>query len=190
MTKLLTGSIVIAASIALSGCGINLNQPTPEVTYHLLDSQQKTMNHRLPDTRVALSKVKLADYLLLPNLVMRKEGNQLDVASYHNWAEPLDKAIKRILISNLNSINQRIGVVNKCKDCEQIEVAIDHFYPNETGDVVLAGHFVVKAGDAESVEYFSFTQPQLEAGYSQSVVVMNTLLKQLSNKINSVISTN
>ena len=115
---------VIATGVAtLSGCG--LNQPAPEMKYHLLDNQKVAMNHQLPETKVAIAKVKLSDYLLQPNLVMRVQDNQLDVANYHSWAEPLDKAVQRILIDNLNQKRSETGFVDRCQNCSQVHVFID-----------------------------------------------------------------
>ncbi len=176
---------VIATGVAtLSGCG--LNQPAPEMKYHLLDNQKVAMNHKLPVTKVAIAKVKLSDYLLQPNLVMRVQDNQLDVANYHSWAEPLDKAVQRILIDNLNQKRSETGFVDRCQNCSQVHVFIDHFYPDEAGQVSLSGRFTINNPEqSPQVEYFSFAQEQVGSGYKGSVVVMNQLLTQLSDKINS-----
>lgn len=172
--------------ILLSGCG--LNQPTPEMKYHLLDHKTKALNHRLPDDKVAIGKVVLADYLTQPNLVMRVSGNKLDLASYHHWAEPMDAAIQRILIDELNQADLTVGFVKRCRDCTQVAVFIDHFYPDQDGTVALSGRFSIEWSGQEPVtEYFSFSEEQDGEGYSESVTVMNKLLGRMVAKIKTVL---
>lgn len=186
MIKQLATSIAIASSLLLSGCGIN--QPTPEMKYHLLDHRAKALNHRLPTEKIAVNKVVLADYLTQPNLVMRVADNRLDLASYHSWAEPLDAAIQRILIDELNQAQLDFGFVERCRDCTKVNLYVDHFYPDQAGNVVLSGRFTIdKAGEAPIVEYFAFSQEQSAEGYSESVKVMNELLEQMTEKVKQVI---
>lgn len=185
MIKQLPIVATLFSSVLLGGCGIN--QPTPEMKYHLLDHDNRGLNHRLPDNKIAVNKVKLADYLMLPNLVMRVSSNKLDLAAYHSWAEPMDDAIQRILISELNQINSEHGFVKQCRNCTQFNVFIEHFYPDQEGKVVLSGHVTVEANGREPlVEYFSFSKEQAGAGYSESVKVMNNLLVELSNKLQKI----
>lgn len=186
MIKPLPIIIAAATSILLSGCG--LNQPTPEMKYHLLDHKDKALNHRLPDTKIAINKVVLADYLTQPNLVMRVSENKLDVASYHSWAEPMGDAIQRILIDELNQAELGYGFMKRCKGCAEINVFVDHFYPDQNGSVVLTGRFTFEqSGHEPVVEYFAFSEEQVGAGYSESVKVMNTLLLKLNNKISDLV---
>lgn len=174
----------LAASALLSGC--SLNQPTPDMHYHLLDSQNRSINAKLPAEQVAIDKVHLADYLRQANLVMRVAQNKLDVARYHNWAEPLDDSIRRVLLAELNSINANLGFVARCQNCQQFDLYIEHFYPDEQGQVTLSGYFVTSQGDAKrQTEYFSLTAQQSSAGYSASVEVMNQLLIKLAHKLNA-----
>ena len=187
MTKLLSVCAALVSSSLLLGC--SLNKPTPAMTYHLLDHEQTKLAQRLPEARVALSKVRLTDYLLKPNLVMRRDNNQLALANYHHWAEPLDKAVQRIIISNLNQQNQDYGIVSYCRECTQVSLHVEHFYPTEQGQVVLSGYFVIGQGqEPDVVEYFSLAGTQAGAGYAASVEVMRTLLDQLSSQISMTLN--
>lgn len=187
MNKVLSVCSALVASTLLFGC--SLNQPTPAMTHHLLDHQQQELSQALPESRIAISRVKLTDYLLQPNLVMRLANNQLNLANYHHWAEPLDKAVQRIVINNLNQKDNQYGFVNRCGDCPQVNIVVEHFYPNEQGQVMLSGYFTVsKDKQQDKVEYFSFTDEQISAGYGASVVLMRRLLDQLSEQIHRVVT--
>lgn len=182
MNKGLSFCAVLFSGLLLSSC--SLNTPTPMVNYHLLDHKNTNLGQLLPPAKVALSAVKLTDLLLQPNLVMRRDNNQLMLANYHHWAEPLDKAIQRILIANLNQHRPEQGVVSRCVGCDQLRVHIEHFYPNEQGSVVLSGYFSIEqATELKQVEYFTFSSQQTKAGYAGSVEVMRLLLDELSEKI-------
>lgn len=179
----------IAASLSMLLTGCSLNQPTPEMSYHLLDKQKYNTNTPLPNERVALDKVILSDFLLQPNLVMRVAGNKLDIASYHSWAEPLDKSIRRVLINKLNHSQQKVGVVNRCKGCGKLTLYVDHFYPEQEGKVVLSGHLIyVNEQGEETIEYYHLEGQQQGAGYSASVEVMHSLLLQLADRVAAVIN--
>lgn len=187
MNKVLSVLAPLASSVLLAGC--SLNTPTPAMTYHLLDHKEVKLEQRLPKAKVALSKVRLTDYLLQPNLVMRRDSNQLELANYHHWAEPLDKAVQRILIAKLNQQNPNYGTVNHCIDCKQLSLFIEHFYPNEQGQVVLSGYFVIGQGKAsDEVEYFRLSGSQRDAGYAASVEVMRQLLDELSSQMASALT--
>lgn len=187
MNKALITAMMASMSLLLTGC--SLNQPTPEMNYHLLDKQNDNINTSLPSKRVALEKVVLSDFLLQPNLVMRVAGNKLDIASYHSWAEPLDKSIRRVLINKLNHSQQKLGFVNRCKGCGKINLYVAHFYPEQEGKVVLSGHltYVDEQGD-ETIEYYHLEGQQQDAGYSASVEVMHDLLLQLADRVDAVLN--
>ncbi len=52
-------------------------------------------------TSVGVGPVEIPDYLNRPQLVLRKALNEIELAEFSHWAEPLDRSISRILTENL-----------------------------------------------------------------------------------------
>lgn len=68
-------------------------------SYYLLDSGEPPFNAAdLPAQSLRLADVSLPDYLDRKDIVRRRSGDtHLDVAAVHQWAEPLDKGLRRAL---------------------------------------------------------------------------------------------
>lgn len=86
----------LCLALALPALGCVKSAPT---SYYLLDSgQPPPQTGALPDKMLRLGAVGLPEYLDRRDLVLRHaESSLLEVAGLHQWAEPLDKGVHRVL---------------------------------------------------------------------------------------------
>ena len=82
----------------LTACGT-----TPNSNYYLLSSQVSGVP---ADGTLSLGvgPIEIPDYLNRNAFVYSRDNNQLHVASFERWAEPLDSGIERVLRLNLASL--------------------------------------------------------------------------------------
>lgn len=93
-SRLMLASLCLALALPALGCV--KSAPT---SYYLLDSGQPLpQTGALPDKMLRLGAVGLPEYLDRRDIVLRHaQGSRLDVAGLHQWAEPLDKGVHRVL---------------------------------------------------------------------------------------------
>ncbi len=82
----------------LAGC---INTPLPD--YYVLTPENGKVNLRgkIPGIAVGIGPITIPETLNRSNIVTPRDSNQLVVAEYHRWSEPLRDNISRILITNL-----------------------------------------------------------------------------------------
>ena len=92
----LAASAVI--TLALTACGT-----TPNSNYYLLTSEATNIP---ADSVLSLGvgPIEIPEYLNRNAFVYSRDHNQLHIASFERWAEPLDSAIERVLRLNLASL--------------------------------------------------------------------------------------
>jgi len=79
----------------LAGCG-----SSPPTNYYVLSSHDgATPSGDAPS--LGVGPVTVPEYLNRADLVTGRAGNTLEIASFDQWAEPLDDGIKRVLAINL-----------------------------------------------------------------------------------------
>lgn len=168
--------------ILISAC--STTQLAPPINYYLLDTKPASPGQKLSSNLVQIKAVELPDYLEQPQLIIRENDHRLRIANYHSWADNLGDSIRRVLLSELNSLNQDFSFTNKCDQCRALRISIDHFYPTADGQVVLSGLFesVTVQGDRQ-VEQFLLSADLKTDGFDNSVSQMRELLSRLSAKI-------
>ncbi len=94
LPRLLARSLCLVLALFALGCV--KSAPT---SYYLLDSgQPPPQTGTLPDKMLRLGAVGLPEYLDRRDMVLRHDqSSQLEVAGLHQWAEPLDKGVHRVL---------------------------------------------------------------------------------------------
>lgn len=176
----------ITLLLCLTGCTA-VTPLTPKVTYYLLDEVPLTAPQ--PPTGQAIIQVTaitVPEYLNRSNLVMRKANQEMSFANYHSWADSLPAAMQRVVVQALNQNTTNISYSRYCAtaNCPRLQIAVDHFYPTESGDVVLAGSYVFasKSGATRPVP-FVLTKALESGGYHEAVQQMRELLWALSDHI-------
>lgn len=108
--------IVLLAGVVLSmtGCGEKI-----AIRYYLLESIPPSGEQTVavtPDDRnllIGVGPVTIPEYLKRTEMVTRDSRNQLELADYHQWAEPLENSVMRVLTANLSGLlpGERITVL-------------------------------------------------------------------------------
>ena len=153
---------------------------TPSSKYYLLDADavQAEGNTKLKNVRI--DHIYLPDYLKQDKLVMKLDSHEIVFANYHMWGERFDKAITRSLTNRLNEGSDRYFYTKNCNKCKNLKVYVEHFYPNEKGEVHLAGSYEY----AGKVKVFNLEKKLDKNGYEASITSMASLIKDLSMDIN------
>jgi uncharacterized lipoprotein YmbA len=81
--------------LLLTGCG-----STPTQNFYVLSAGQgPDPSGETPS--LGVGPISVPEYLNRNTLVYRRDGNQLQIARYERWAEPLEEGIARVLRLNL-----------------------------------------------------------------------------------------
>ena len=181
MLKLLINIILL---ILISACA-STQSTTPTVKYYILDAKPRALSHSLSKQLVKVDRIILPDYLNQPNLVMRMADQQMHIAAYHSWADNLPDSLQREISRSLNDKNNGYGFVKRCQNCGSLVIAVDHFYPSDQGEVLLAGSYELSLdGKQKHRHQYFFSSVIAEDGYDESVNKMRQLVAQLVNQIN------
>ncbi|GAA6139768.1 membrane integrity-associated transporter subunit PqiC [Arenicella sp. 4NH20-0111] len=181
---------LIVLSMLLQACASSSNALT-QVSYYLLDASpvrtQETLVQANSELKpIMLGRVSLPDYLNQSKLVLKLDKQEVRLANYHNWAEPVTVAVTRILRRELNAAQSLYRVLDSCSECDKLSVDIEHFYPTSEGDVILSGVYSWRhKGRDEKPVYrdFIFTRELQVGGYREAVEQMNAVVKLLGNAI-------
>ncbi len=97
------GLVILLMPLILGGCITGKSAPTH---FYVLDSlEQADSRLQTPagrDLTVQLGPVSLAEYLNRPQIVTRTGRNRLHFAEFHQWGEPLQDGVSRVLAENLS----------------------------------------------------------------------------------------
>ncbi len=179
--------LLFVSVLGLQACA-NIDK-APQTYYYILDAvpipvQQTHSTSQNTIRQIKILPVIVPDYMNQPNLVIKLNDHQIKITNYHFWAEDLRRSIQRILISELNQRQLDISFTERCIDCAQLVVSISHFYPTESGDVILSGAVEFRAQNAQQIRTeFSFKQSLNEGGFDAAVKEMRALLSQLAQSI-------
>ena len=103
---------LFSTGLSLSACSIFPSEGRQPDYYLLLPIQpeksaKSEKNAGFPggSKTVLVGPVEIPAYLDRNEIVMRDDNNSLVISSFHLWAEPLDRAIERVLATNLNNLS-------------------------------------------------------------------------------------
>jgi len=143
---------VLAAAGALGALGSCTVLPAREdsTRYFVLSaSAPETAVASDPSFVVSVGPVRLPDYLLRPEIVRRAGENQIDPSSIDRWAEPIDRAIQRVLCLNVAAALPKSTIVAYPPPPSenvsvQVEVAFAGFEGTHTGSVRLDARWTLR----------------------------------------------
>jgi uncharacterized lipoprotein YmbA len=99
----ITGVTCSILLLAVPGCSTFTPQEDPTRYYALTATSTGRLAAR-PDLAVGVGPVVIPGYLDHKEIVTAGEANDLTLADYHVWAEPLEKAITRVVSKNLSQL--------------------------------------------------------------------------------------
>ena len=124
MSRLWVRGLLVALVAGLSGC---INTPLPD--YYVLTPEPGVLsatefngNNKILNFAIGVGPITIPETVNRQNIVTPKDTNQLEVAEFHRWSEPLRENISRVVITNLAD---RMGV-NKLYAYPWLRTQIDH----------------------------------------------------------------
>lgn len=125
-------------AIVLASCSTS-----PPVHYYNLEPDLISDSNDNPyATMIGMGPLRLPDYLRRSRMVTRGAGSEIMVHEHARWAEPIDKAIHRVLAANVDSrLNEAILVAYPYLESVQVKYTVvgqvSRFDSNERGEVRL-----------------------------------------------------
>ena len=140
------GSVILCLSL-LAGC--SASQPTS--FYTLSGFTAVSQPTAAEPIRLGVGPVSLPAYLDRPQVVIRKGANQMTVADFDQWAEPLETTFLRVLTQNLSSqlLTDQVLTLPTRRDIpldHQIEIEVIRFDADDTGEAVLDARWWIFEG--------------------------------------------
>lgn len=180
--------LAILALTALIGC--SASQPTQFYTLSGLNAASEPTDGKA--MRLGVGPVYLPAYLDRPQVVTRNGANQMAVAEFEQWAEPLETTVQRVLTENLSHrlATDRVANLPARRDVpldHQVEVEVTRFDADEAGQVVLDARWRIFDGRGDRLQHRgrSVTREQVESGgdYEQIAAAMSRCLVAMSEEI-------
>ncbi len=161
---------------------------------HLLDPV--IPDHPISGTTpaIAITRPSLPSYLDRQQLVSRSGNGQLQMNSYHLWAEPLDSAISRVTAVNLSRLTNSLNIqpVENFITLDYqtvLEIRVARFEPDTSNNVILNCTWKLQpvAGPLANPHPFSTSVPVPASGtatdLSGRIAAMNEALGRLAREI-------
>jgi uncharacterized lipoprotein YmbA len=130
-------ALLTAAALLAAGCA-----SSPPVDYFQLQALDVRSVSPGEDAPVlAVGPVTLPEYLARTQMVTRADGTRLVVDDFNRWAEPLDKAVPRILVLNLTELVPTAVVVGfrprGVPPTQRLFASISRFDADQSGSATL-----------------------------------------------------
>ena len=108
ITDHLRGLGAFALSVAIAGCAVT----QPANFYTLSPAAEPTVAKRSAEGLVVgLGPITLPQYLDRPDIVTREGANQMQLAEFNKWAEPLEPMLTRIMAEDLYALLDASDVI-------------------------------------------------------------------------------
>jgi uncharacterized protein len=147
----LLGALAITAPIA----GCTPTQPTK--FYTLSPAAEPGVAKRSADGLViGLGPITLPQYLDRPDIVTREGANQMRLAEFSQWAEPLEPLLTRVMAEDLYALLNAGDVIPIPQRGDipldrVVEVDVGRFDADAAGQVVLDARWRIYQGDNETL---------------------------------------
>lgn len=118
-----------ATALLLNGCSL-LHPHDDPTRFYVLTAPQATTTHRSSETlgpvTVELRPVDIPAYLRTKSIVIRTGANEIHLADFDQWGEPLDQGIRRVMAIALRSTGnfQSVTMSSHGDDSLRCDVAI------------------------------------------------------------------
>ena len=182
--------------LALTGCGTS----TPSKFYMLnsitspVDRPPLAENER--PVSVGVGPVEFAAYLDRHQIVTRINENEVDLAMFHEWAEPLKDNFIRVFVENLSALDSRgLFAVYPTRGPApinfQLEIEIARLDGQLGGDVLLVARWTIFRGGSNEMLFTkksTIREPAESPDYRSLVAAESRAVEALSREVAAVIS--
>jgi uncharacterized lipoprotein YmbA len=176
----LTAVLALAALVA--ACS---GTPVQTQYYLLRTDAPGTTRDLKPSTEFAMGRVTVAAYVDQSGLVLETGSGEIRPARYHQWAEPMQEALRNLLRVEVGRALGTDLFPAEISDAKTLfDVRIDQLHGTAGGEAVLVAYWGVLRG-GKLVETFQFSESRaLQAdGYGELARAIESLLVALSGEI-------
>jgi len=191
---LITTLFLGAVMVVLGGCASS-TQPSKFYVLSALPQPEASAQMTIEgvDARIGIGPITLPAYLNRSQIVTRTSENELKLAEFHLWAEPLKDNIARVLmesLSNLLNTNQITIWRAGGRVAYQLTLDVVRFDVGSDGNAVLNVFWTIYGKDGKE-ELFKkksiFREPAGSESYQAMVAAQNRTIMELSREIASTI---
>ncbi len=182
--------VLLSACLSLAGCA------SPATRFYVLAALPAERPADIgQEVAVGVGPVELPDYLDRPQIVTRSGQNELNLAEFDRWGEPIKDNATEVLAENLAVLlpSKKISVYPWKRSTlvnYQVAVKVTRFDRAEGGETVLRARWSLLNG--EGAELLSRESHYAESasgeGYAATVAAMNRALAQFSRDVANAIN--
>ncbi len=185
-----------AAAALLTGClGPGTTRPTRLFVLNAT-AAPPVAAAETSDLRLGVGRISLPELLNRPQIVMRTGANEVLVANFSQWAEPLERSIPSVLSENLARLigTDQVSVYPWPTPMAidlKVEIAVIRFEGNSDGVVSLVARWrLVRASGSEArpLQTSSYAESAASGSTEALVAAMSRALASLSRDIASAIA--
>lgn len=180
--------IMACIFITIVGC---TSTPQAYTQYLLRHDVSKAAAVKNPEEIVGIGRVEVATYIDSLGLILETASGEINVARYHQWAEPLRESLRQYLASSISmkaEIPVRFQNVVSGEHSKRIDIYIDQFHGDASGHAKLVAYWTVTDVESDKVvvdEQFFSREPLSQDGYSALVAAQKVLLEDFSKAISA-----
>ena len=187
-----TTMVLLIITGVLSGC-VNLGKGTERlprlyVLTAVATDGETTARNGKENLSIGVGPLAFPEYLNRPQIVTRAGGNEVSVAPFANWAEPLKQNVMRVMVGNIAMLAGTDAVYRYplragYAPLVQLQMEIVQFDAARNGEAILAvrWEWLDQTGNTMMPRQHSvLRQPVQGAGDDAVVAAMNYLLYEYS----------
>ncbi|MCP4746811.1 MAG: membrane integrity-associated transporter subunit PqiC [Desulfobacteraceae bacterium] len=144
-----------------------------------------------PQMNLGIGPVTLPEYLNRPQMIRQRKGNKIHASDFHQWAEPLQENITRVMAENLSKLT---GVKfvhpfpwrSSIPIDTRVIVDIMQFVQDWDGRITLAAHWSIidtKSKKTLKIQHSAITVKTANNTYDKMAAAMSRALAMLSGEI-------
>lgn len=183
--------MVLTCALILGGCAATkpsrfyLLTPLPQLGKGILTATAAQ------GLAIGIGPIELPSYLNRPQIVTRASQNELQLAEFNQWAEPLKETVTRVLAENLSVLLSTDDVAvfpwkQAIKVDYQATVEVTEFDLKANGEISLVARWRIFTDNGRTVlmtKRSSFSQNSTNQDFREMVSAMSRNLADLSEEI-------
>lgn len=174
----------------LTGC-MATSQPPKFYLLNAFPSSEHAMAKAPSGLAIGIGPIDIPEYVDRPQIVIRISANELSLAEFHKWAEPLKDNIPQVLVENLSVLMKTDQVVRypwKRSTPIDYHVTIDiaRFDTAPDNEAHLVARWQVFGEDTRVIletKKSHFTAPLQGSDYASIVLALNETMNDLSQAV-------
>ncbi len=189
--------VFFLSAVFLSACGSS--KPSHYYTLTSVHTVTGISKNNAVNSNIAVGirTLTLPDYLLRPQMVKRTTTNELQIAEYDRWAEPLENNFSRVLIEDLSSDIPTNNIALFPSETPaitnfQVLLEVTEFERNAGGTLTMTARWGVAKGEAINFlmdKRTSYTEQVSGDKFEEIAAAMSKLTGKLSEDIAAEIRT-